>query len=96
MPSQRDPSCSPGTSSCQALPRLTAFKVHSNFIPWVLFTYEDTELVSRWQVTQQSQIRVSVASKPELSLKDKPQGQAAALWGRNSWVRAPGTLCLRK
>lgn len=48
------------------LPRLTAFRVHNNFIPWVLFTNEDTELASSWQMTQQSQIRVSVASKPEL------------------------------
>lgn len=50
----------------QVLPCLTAFKVHNNFIPWVLLTDEDTELVSGWQMTQRSQIRVSVASKPEL------------------------------
>lgn len=55
-----------GTRGREGLPRLTVFKVHSNFIPWVLFTDEDTELVSGWQMTQRSQIRVSVASKAEL------------------------------
>lgn len=49
------------THWCQVLPRLTAFKVHNNFIPWVLFTYEDTELDGSLQMAQQSQIRVSVA-----------------------------------
>lgn len=86
----------PAPARAKRFPRLTAFKVHNNFIPWVLFTYEDTELVSSWQVTQQSQIRVSVAAKPELCRKDKPQGQVAGLWGRTFWVRAPGTQCLRE
>lgn len=64
--SEWNPSYSSCTHWCQMLPRLTAFRVHNNFIPWVLFTNEDTELASSWQMTQQSQIRVSVASKPEL------------------------------
>lgn len=71
-----EPSYSWCTGSCQVFPRLTAFKVHNNFISWVLFTYQDTELVSSWQMTQQSRIRVSVALNLYSAKRSPRRGKA--------------------
>lgn len=77
-------------TTCQALPRFTSFKAlnSSNLTDIVLRVYKEgrgNEVISfsSWQVIQQSQIRVCIASDPEHWRHRRPGGEPGPRrWGR--------------